>query len=161
MGKASRRRIRAGGPLALGRLAASLEQWQEIRAHVLARARWTCQACNVRTRLDVHHVTKRAQGGSDFDLDQLIALCRDCHVQTDAPYARGRLVITARGHGRFTFEVMQGADKWVIRAERACLTAGSTALRTSASGLKQLSVGVEGRRVSHPSPAPGTGAESA
>jgi len=42
----------------------------------------------------VHHVVKCAQGGSDFDLDRLIALCPPCHAQTDAPYARGRLVIT-------------------------------------------------------------------
>jgi hypothetical protein len=40
------------------------EQGQEIRAQVLGRARWVCQACSLRTRLDVHHVTKRAQGGS-------------------------------------------------------------------------------------------------
>jgi 5-methylcytosine-specific restriction endonuclease McrA len=40
----------------------------------------------VRRRLDVDHVVKRSQGGSDFDLDQLVALCRWCHDQTDAPY---------------------------------------------------------------------------
>jgi 5-methylcytosine-specific restriction endonuclease McrA len=66
----------------------------------------------VRTRLEVHHVVKRAQGGSDFDLDYLVALCRPCHAQTDAPYARGRLVITPRGAGRFVFSVLRGADKW-------------------------------------------------
>ena len=115
MGRASRRRIRAGGPRALGRPAASLEQWQEIRAQVLARARWTCQACGVRTRLDVHHVTKRAQGGSDFDLDRLIALCRDCHAQTDAPFRQGRLVITPLGEGRFHCEVVQGGSKWSVQ----------------------------------------------
>jgi len=38
-----------------------------------------------------------------------------CHAQTDAPYARGRLVITALSQGRFTFKVIHGADKWVIR----------------------------------------------
>jgi len=37
------------------------------RVQVLARAQWRCQACRVRTRLEVHHVVKRAQGGSDFD----------------------------------------------------------------------------------------------
>jgi hypothetical protein len=115
LGRASRRRIRAGGPLALGRPAANLEQWQEIRAQVLARARWVCQACGVRTRLDVHHVTKRAQGGSDFDLDQLIALCRDCHAQTDAPFRQGRLVITPLGEGRFHCEVVQGGSKWSVQ----------------------------------------------
>jgi hypothetical protein len=60
----------------------------------------------VQRRLDVHHVVKRSQGGSDVDLDLLVALCRWCHDQTDAPYARGRLVVTALGAGQFTFEVV-------------------------------------------------------
>jgi 5-methylcytosine-specific restriction endonuclease McrA len=67
--------------------------------------------------LEVHHVVKRAQGGSDFDLDRLVALCPPCHAQTDAPYARGRLVITPLGDGRFTVQVIRGADKWAIQAE--------------------------------------------
>jgi len=46
-------------------------------------------------------VVKRPQGGSDFDLDRLLALCPPCHAQTDAPYARGRLVITLLGDRRF------------------------------------------------------------
>jgi len=62
-------------------------------------------------RLDVHHVLKRAQGGSDFDLDQLAALCRMCHERTDAPYARGRLVVTPRGTGRFLFVLVRGIEK--------------------------------------------------
>jgi len=78
---------------------------------VLARAGWCCQACRVRRRLAVHHVVKRSQGGSDFDLDQLVALCRWCHDQTDAPYERGRLVVTALGAGQFTFEVVQQAAR--------------------------------------------------
>jgi 5-methylcytosine-specific restriction endonuclease McrA len=63
----------------------------------------------------VHHVVKRAQGGSDFDLDRLVALCPPCHARTDAPYARGRLVVTPLGKGRFTAEVTRGADKWALR----------------------------------------------
>ncbi len=121
VGAAARRRIQAGGPRALGRPAATRDEWTVIRLTVLRRARWRCQACGRSAALEVHHVIKRAQGGSDFDLDRLVALCPPCHAQTDAPYARGRLVITARGQGRFTCEVMQGADKWVIRS------AGSTA----------------------------------
>jgi len=62
------------------------------------------------------HVVKRAQGGSDFDLDRLVALCPPCHAQTDAPDARGRLVVTPLGDGRFTVEVTRAADKWAIRA---------------------------------------------
>jgi 5-methylcytosine-specific restriction endonuclease McrA len=116
LGQASRRRIRAGGPLALGRPSASFEAWREVRAQVLARARRVCQACGVRTRLEVHHVVKRAQGGSDFDLDRLVALCRACHAQTDAPYARGRLVITPLGGGRFSSMIVRGHDKWPTRS---------------------------------------------
>jgi hypothetical protein len=116
VGRASRRRIQGGGPLALGRPSADLEAWREIRAQVLARAQWRCQACYVRTRLEVHHVVKRAQGGSDFDLDRLVALCPACHGQTDAPYWRGRLVITPLGQGQFTFTVVRGVDKWATRS---------------------------------------------
>ena len=116
IGQASRRRVRAGGPVALGRPSADVEAWREIRAQVLARAQWRCQACRVRTRLEVHHVVKRAQGGSDFELDCLVALCAPCHAQTDAPHGRGRLVITPLGQGQFTFTVVRGADKWAIRS---------------------------------------------
>jgi hypothetical protein len=40
---------------------------------------------------------KRSRGGSDFDLDHLVALCRACHAQTDAPWVEGRLVIRPVG----------------------------------------------------------------
>jgi hypothetical protein len=93
-----------------------LAEWKAIRAQVLARAGWRCQACGVRRRLDVHHVVKRSQGGSDFDLDQLVALCRWCHDQTDVPYERGRLVVTASGAGQFTFEVVQRAGRGTPQA---------------------------------------------
>jgi hypothetical protein len=63
----------------------------------------------VRRRLHKHCVIKRSQRGSDCDLDLLVALCRWCHDQTDAPYERGRLVVTALGAGQFTFEVVQRA----------------------------------------------------
>ena len=93
----------------MGRPAASVCEWKLIRQAVLARAGWRCQACGVRRRLDVHHVMKRSQGGSDFDLEHLVALCRWCHDQTDAPYERGRLVVTVLGAGQFTFEVVARA----------------------------------------------------
>ena len=116
VGAAARLRIRDGGPRATGRPAATLEEWAAIRRVVFRRARWRCQACGRWGALEVHHVVKRSQGGSDFDLDRLVALCPPCHAQTDAPYARGRLVVTPLGGGRFTVEVTRGADKWAIRA---------------------------------------------
>jgi len=107
IGARARRRMDAGGPRAIGRRAASLADWAAIRDKILARAGWRCQACSVRRRLDVHHVIKRSQGGSDFDLDRLVALCRWCHEQTDAPYERGRLVVTPQGDGQFSFEIVR------------------------------------------------------
>ena len=88
------------------------------RAQIVARAHWRGQACGLPRHLpEVHHIRKRAQGGSDFDRDRLVALCRPCcHAQTDAPYARGRLVITPLGQGRACCEIMHGADKRATRA---------------------------------------------
>ncbi len=51
---------------------------------------------------EIPRALKRPQGGSDFELDRLVALCPRCHAQTDAPYQRGRLVVTPLGQGRFT-----------------------------------------------------------
>jgi hypothetical protein len=78
---------------------------------VFRRAYWRCQACGRWGALEVHHVVKRAQGGSDFDLDRLVALCPPCHAQTDAPYARGRLVVMPSSSGRFIFERWEGTGK--------------------------------------------------
>src|SRR5262245_63292296 len=50
-------------------------------------------------------VRQPGRGDSDIDLDQLVALCRRCHGQTNAWYGRGRLVVAALGGGRFAFEV--------------------------------------------------------
>ena len=111
IGARARRRMDAGGPRAIGRRAASWVDWAAIRDKILARAGWRCQACGVRRRLDVHHVVKRSQGGSDFDLDRLVALCRWCHEQTDAPYERGRLVVRARGDGQFAFDVVKAGRR--------------------------------------------------
>src|SRR5262247_2772876 len=111
IGRAERRRIRTGGPRAKGRPASSVDEWALIRDAVLARSCWTCQACGIRTGREVHHVRKRSQGGSDFDLDWLVTLCRACHAQTDAPYAKRRLVVTPPGSGHFECVVVHARSK--------------------------------------------------
>src|SRR5512138_958930 len=111
VGAAARRRIQSGGPRVTGRPAASLEEWAAIRRLVVRRACWRCQACGRWGVLEVHHIVKRAQGGSDFDFDRLVALCPPCHAQTDAPYARGRLAVMPSGTGRFIFEHWEGTSK--------------------------------------------------
>jgi 5-methylcytosine-specific restriction endonuclease McrA len=78
-------------------------------------ARWRCQACGHGGALEVHHIVKRVQGART-STSTARWLCPPCHAQTDAPYARGRLVITPLGAGRFAVEVTRGANKWAIRA---------------------------------------------
>jgi len=107
-----RRRPLDTAPRASGRPATSRIEWEAIQSQVRTRAGWRCQACGRRSRLDVHHVIKRSRGGSDFDLDRLVALCRRCHDQTDAPLVAGRLTVTPLGDGRFTFEVVHGPAKY-------------------------------------------------
>jgi len=87
-------------------------EWQAIQSQVRSRAGWRCRACGRRGRLDVHHVIKRSRGGSDFDLDRLVALCRACHDQTDAPLAAGRLIVTPLGDGSFRFDILRGPAKY-------------------------------------------------
>lgn len=55
---------------------------------------------------------KRSQDGSDFNPNRLAALCRACHEQTGAAYARGRLVGTLLGVGRFSFALLRGAGRY-------------------------------------------------
>lgn len=38
-----------------------------------------CQVCNAEA-VDIHHIIHRSAGGSD-EVDNLIALCRECHMK--------------------------------------------------------------------------------
>lgn len=50
-----------------------------VKAAVLNRDDYSCQLCGVKdTRLEVHHIRFRSQGGSDR-MDNLVTLCSDCH----------------------------------------------------------------------------------
>ena len=54
------------------------------REHALCRDKYTCQVCKAKnTRLEVHHIKYRSQGGTD-NLDNLITLCADCHKNIHA-----------------------------------------------------------------------------
>ena len=62
------------------------------REHALCRDKYTCQVCKAKnTRLEVHHIKYRSQGGTD-DLDNLITLCTDCHKKVHS----GKLNINKR-----------------------------------------------------------------
>lgn len=64
--------------------------WRRIRAAILLRDNYTCQACGLITpKLEVDHIVNRAQGGSDDDCN-LQALCIPCHkLKTAAESAQG------------------------------------------------------------------------
>ena len=107
----SRRRVRKGGKLAVGRDSATLEEWRAVKAFVAERSGGRCEACTMRPARDPHHVVKRSAGGADVP-SNVIHLCRPCHDRTDAPFALGRLVIETWGAGVFVCSVVTKADKF-------------------------------------------------
>jgi hypothetical protein len=78
-----------------------------------SRDQWSCQACPYAPASRSTTSLNAPKGGADFDLDRLVPAC---HAQTDAPYGRGRLVITPLGQDQFTFTVVRGTDKWATRS---------------------------------------------
>jgi 5-methylcytosine-specific restriction endonuclease McrA len=60
------------------RLVLSGQDYEELRNRVLSRDGWKCQSCGRHKDLQVHHLMRRSQLGSDA-LDNLIALCASCH----------------------------------------------------------------------------------
>lgn len=65
------------------------------KAYILDRNNYTCQHCKGESkdsRLHVHHIIFRSQGGSD-DPENLITLCKTCHDKLH----RGEVVLKIRG----------------------------------------------------------------
>lgn len=63
------------------------------KAHALDRDNYTCQYCGAKnTRLEVHHVVFKSQGGSD-DLDNLVTLCESCHHNLH----KGKVTLKVKG----------------------------------------------------------------
>jgi hypothetical protein len=58
-------------------------EWQELRRQILERDNYSCQHCNSRDRLEIHHLKPRRQGGKDAP-ENLITWCENCHTQQDA-----------------------------------------------------------------------------
>ena len=55
-------------------------EWALLRRAVLNRDGYRCQSCGVASRLEVDHIVPLAHGGDAFDLANLQALCRGCHI---------------------------------------------------------------------------------
>ena len=57
-------------------------RWERLRAAVMRRDDYLCQSCyrqgNLTPAKDVDHIRPKSKGGAD-SLENLQALCRDCH----------------------------------------------------------------------------------
>lgn len=84
-------------------LTRTLHNWAELRLKAIKRDSYTCQDCGYQAPygysparigkysswpakhwrtdkgLEVHHIIPISEGGPEFDLDNLITLCYDCH----------------------------------------------------------------------------------
>lgn len=56
-------------------------RWRRVRRIVLDRDGWRCRKCGKAGRLEVDHIVPLEAGGEPFELDNLRALCRDCHIR--------------------------------------------------------------------------------
>jgi 5-methylcytosine-specific restriction protein A len=61
--------------------------WGRLRRLVLDRAGGRCERCGA-VADDAHHLVARARGGADT-LDNLEALCEDCHAEEHEQRSRG------------------------------------------------------------------------
>lgn len=60
--------------------------WSEIREEAFRRDNWTCQDCHTQFPehsevLEGHHIVPIFAGGAEFDLDNVVTLCCQCHAK--------------------------------------------------------------------------------
>ena len=58
--------------------------WALRRERVLRRDGRRCFECGKAGRLEVHHVVHLSDGGTN-DEENLVTLCRDCHIRAHRP----------------------------------------------------------------------------
>ena len=54
--------------------------WELARRQCFEVCGWRCTRCGKSGRLEAHHVLPLHRGGAPFDLGNLAALCRSCHI---------------------------------------------------------------------------------
>ena len=59
----------------------SSKRWKAIRQRALNRADGQCEECFSIGEVQVHHRTPVSLGGAIWDLENLIVLCRSCHLE--------------------------------------------------------------------------------
>ena len=66
----------------------SSRRWEATRRALFERAGWKCQLCGRAGALEAHHRKRLDKGGSQFELSNLLALCRSCHFAQDRAQRR-------------------------------------------------------------------------
>jgi len=58
--------------------------WKELRKLIYQRDNWTCQMCGKKCHKDIqcHHIIPERSGGNHTP-ENLITLCRSCHIKVD------------------------------------------------------------------------------
>ena len=56
------------------------DAWQRVRREALKRDGYVCQQCGTGKNLEVHHINYEHLG-QDGELNDVITLCRKCHVK--------------------------------------------------------------------------------
>lgn len=55
-------------------------RWLTIRQVVLKRDGHKCRNCGKPGKLEVHHIKPLQDGGLPYDPDNLLTICRSCHI---------------------------------------------------------------------------------
>jgi 5-methylcytosine-specific restriction protein A len=61
------------------RRARNRQAWRDARALTKRRDNYQCVECGRRDELEVHHVVSLRNGGDEYNLDNLVTLCRTHH----------------------------------------------------------------------------------
>ena len=68
----------------------SRRRWARVRLLVLDRDGWKCSRCGISARLEVDHIKPLEHDGAVYDLGNLQALCRSCHIDKTRRQNTGR-----------------------------------------------------------------------
>ena len=99
LGRRAQARREIGGPRVVGRPSVSLGEWEMLKLRLAARSgdgRCEVPGCTAPAS-DPHHVIACSAGGGDA-VENLVAICRNCHGRVTGPVTHGRLVIQASGN---------------------------------------------------------------
>jgi len=100
--------------------------FEDTKARVLNRDSYKCQICKGKhkdSKLEVHHIVYRSQGGSD-EADNLITLCHTCHSALHAGRIKVNFGGKAKGQLKYATQMNSVRCQLLKRYSRATETFG-------------------------------------